>query len=227
MEDFGPFAYIMAIVAALVAVFASLTVSAIGKASEWAALTEDAPVFLVLAGPRAISIVAIVFTFMIISSENWYWFATAAALLAVICFWLILSYDFNRKAYTCTVRDVGPNGEVATTRLVVIGSENELIDAAGKAYKIAIRKHGAMDLCKFMSGYGNPHNTPSSIWPREVLARRSSNLILRLAGIVMSGVVALYIAASIVNVKVGDDDLSPRTDSSGAAPVDAPAAPVD
>ncbi len=222
MEEFGPFAYIMAIAAALVAVFASLTLSAIGKASEWANLTEDAPVFLVLAGPRAVSLVAIVATFMVISSENWLWFAAAAALLAILCTCLIMSYDFHRKAFTCEIMEVGLNGQVTGTKLVVIGSEHEMREGAQKDYNAAIQKHRAIDICKFMSGYGNPHNTPASIWPREVLARRSRNMILRLAGIVMSGVLALFISASIVTVKV-----AAGTGTVATAPTDSTAAPTN
>jgi hypothetical protein len=77
----------------------------------------------------------------------------------------------------------------------VIGSENNMKEQAAAAY----HKFGAGSLCKFLSGYGqNEVNNAEAIWTKNTLAKISSKMTMLLIGILLCGVMALYLAASAV-----------------------------
>jgi len=80
---------------------------------------------------------------------------------------------------------------------VAIGSEINMKAAAAARYQ----QLSAVSLCKFLSGYGlNEVNSAEAIWTKETLAKVSSKMTLQLIGILLCGVMALYLAASTVEV---------------------------
>ena len=58
LNQFGPFATVIAIAAALVAAFGWTLLNAVGRIPRWAALIHDTPTFLVTAGARALALSA-------------------------------------------------------------------------------------------------------------------------------------------------------------------------
>jgi hypothetical protein len=71
---------------------------------------------------------------------------------------------------------------------------------AKKAFQRA-RQQDGVSLCGFMSGYGGAVvNDPSTIWSRETLASINNRLTMVLMGILLCAVMALYLAASSIEV---------------------------
>lgn len=203
MEKYGPFANIAAIALALVALFSMLLLKALGSVKKWTWLTDDSPSFLVTAGPRALTVVLMAVAYLTASTTNQTWFVVAAVLCGVLCLVLIAYFDRQRRTYVVGVPLVGPNGELAGTKNVVIGTEKDLMPAAKKALAKARKKSGGVSLPGFMSGYGATEvNDPGALWERTLLARNGSRLSLTLTGIVLFAVLSLFLAALIVDVSL-------------------------
>jgi hypothetical protein len=209
---YGPFAETIAIASALVAVFSGLLLQMIGKVSQWTWLIHDSPPFMVTAGARAVAVALIALSYNFINKSNYGWFAGAAVLFAVVAFVLIGRFDVLRKAHLCKVPLLNKNGSQARTLFrspkyeqLVIGDESNMNAAAAAAYKQA----GAVSLCKFMSGYGkNAVNDPAAIWSMTALAKISNAMTMALMGILLCAVMALYLAASSVEVNLRPADTS-------------------
>jgi hypothetical protein len=201
---YGPFAEIITIAAALVAVFSLLLLKAVGKVSQWTWLIGDAPSFVVTAGARAVAIALIALSFIFIDKTNYGWFGVVAAAFAIVAALLIGRFNHLRMAHICKVPALNANGSQATTffgspkyEQLVIGDENNMTQAAAEAYKQA----RPVSLCKFMSGYGrNRVNDPEAIWSKVTLARISNAMTMALMGILLCAVMALYLAASSIEV---------------------------
>ena len=72
---------------------------------------------------------------------------------------------------------------------------------AKEAWRSARRERGGVSLVEFMSGYGATRvNDPEALWSREHLAEVSNHMTMLLVGIILAGVMALYWAASAVEV---------------------------
>jgi hypothetical protein len=203
-ENYGSFAATMMYAAVLVTVFSTLLMKAVGKVSQWTFLADDSPAFMVTAGTRALAIALIVLTFIFIDKSNYSWFGGAAAICAFLMIVLIGWFDQVRKAHICKVPLLNEDGSEKKGwfgspkfKTVVIGSENNMKEQAAAAYN----KFGAGSLCKFLSGYGqNEVNNAEAIWTKRTLAKISSKMTMLLIGILLCGVMALYLAASAVEV---------------------------
>jgi hypothetical protein len=152
-----------------------------------------------------LSVALIGVTFIFIDKSNYGWFGGAAALFGVATFVLIGWFDRLRKTHLCKVPILKGNGTQATNfwgtprfELLVIGDEGNMKNTAANAYK----KAGPVSLCKFMSGFGgNAVNDPAAIWPMETLAKISSRMTMAIMGIFLCAVMALYLAASSIEVQ--------------------------
>jgi hypothetical protein len=204
MDKYGPFATTIAIAAALVAVFSLLLLKAVGRVSQWTWLIHDSPPFMVTVGARAVAVALIGVSFIFIDKSNYAWFAGAAVLFGILAFSLIIWFDRLRKTYLCKVPILNADGSQATSfwgkpkfEQLVIGDESNMNPAAAAAYKRA----GPVSLCQFMSGFGvNAVNNPAAIWTMATLAKISNRMTMSLMGILLCAVMALYLAASAVDV---------------------------
>ncbi|MCZ7660190.1 MAG: hypothetical protein M5U07_21170 [Xanthobacteraceae bacterium] len=202
-EKYGPLTQTVALASILVTAFSALLLQAVGKISQWTFLVHDSPPFMVTAGVRALGIALIAFTFIVIDRSNYRWFAGGAVLLGVLMLALVARLDRLRKQYLCKVPDLNRDGSQARTwwgkekfKMVVIGDSADMNSTAAAAYRQL-----TVSPCKFMSGYGgNGVNDPAAIWPMEILARNSRRMTTLLMGIFLSAVLALYIAASAIEV---------------------------
>jgi hypothetical protein len=203
-EDYGPFASIVAIAAALVAVFGLLLFKSIGPASRWSWLAGDGHGFMRTAAARAVTVALIGLTFITIDKYNYFWFSAGSLLFAILTFIFINWFDRVRMIHTCLIPNVAANGAAVTDargrsigRSIVIGTEATMRTAAKEIYD----KLPAADLCKFLSGYGeNEVNNPAGIWPRAELARIASKLTLLVTFILLCAVMTLYLAAASIEM---------------------------
>lgn len=206
-KDYGPFATTITYAAVLITLFSALLLKAVGKVSRWTFLaggSDYSPSFLVTAGVRALAIALIVLTFALIDKSNYLWFGGAAAACGLLMIILIGKFDEARQAHSCKVPELEVDGTVRRgwlggkkSYVVLIGTEDEMRPDAAAAYQAA----GSPGLCKFLSGYGvHQVNNPEAIWPKQLLASISSKMNLTLMGILLFGVMALYLAAAALEV---------------------------
>lgn len=216
-EDYGPFAEVITIAAALAATFSLLGLKAFGRMKQWSWLVDDSPPFLVTAGARALAVVSIALTFVLISGTNYRLFGGLAFIVAALAAWLIVRFDRLRKVHIYRVPLLNENGTQVRDddggllhSNLVIGTEKTMRADAKKALAKARENHGAVSLTDFLGGYGGSRtNNPEACWSREELASISSNLTMALMGIVLTTVLALYLAASVVHVYQGITPNSP------------------
>jgi hypothetical protein len=205
--DYGPFATIVATAAILVALFSTLLLKAVGKVSQWTFLAggpDSSPSFMITAGARALAIALIVLTFIFINKSDYFWFGGGAAVCGLLMIILIGRFDRMRQTHTCKVPELDAGGNVKKgwfgaekSKMVVIGTESDMKADAAAKYK-ELKRPG---LRKFLSGYGtNEVNNPAAIWTEETLAKISSNMNLLVIGILLCGVMALYLSASVIEV---------------------------
>jgi hypothetical protein len=205
--DYGPFATIVATAAILVALFSTLLLKAVGKVSQWTFLAgggDFSPSFMVSAGARALAIALIVLTYISINKSNYYWFGGGAAVCGLLMIILIGWFDKMRQTHTCKVPQLNTNGTVKKgwfggekSEMVIVGTENDMTAKAKADYE----KAGSPGICKFLSGYGvNQVNNPQAIWPKGSLAGISSKMNQLVIGILLCGVMALYISASVFEI---------------------------
>ena len=181
-DEYGPFAAIIAIAAALVAVFGLLGFKAIGPMSRWSWLAGNPQTFIMTAAARAVAIGIIGICYITLNKTNYLNFAIAAIPFGIAAFAFIMWFERLRQLYTCRVPELTPDGSQAVDRngkpkefVVIIGSEATMNPNAAKQYK----RHKRPGLCKFMSGYGvNEVNNPEAIWSKAELAGIASKMTL-------------------------------------------------
>lgn len=201
---YGPFATTIAISAALIAVFSVILLKSVGKVSQWTWLIHDTPSFMVTAGARAVVVALVAATFVFIDANNYRWFVGGAVIFGITAFILIGYFDRLRKQHLCEVPILNTDGTQAKTfwrtpkfEMLVIGSKDDMNSEAEKAYKRA----SGLSLCKFMSGFGrNGVNDPAAIWDMKTLAKISNRMTMALMGILLCAVMALYLAATSIEV---------------------------
>ena len=206
--EFKPFAAIIAIAAALSCSFSLLLAKAIGRLSQWTWLIHEAPPFMVRVGARAPAFALIAITFLTINKQNYLIFAIGAALFGTLIIFLISYFDRLRKLHVVRLPVTGNNGNQAQDHKgrplftnVVIGTESTMRTDAAAAFRVARLQNGGLSLIDFMSGYGTPTtNNPEALWNREQLVDISNRMMMLVIGIVLSGVMALYLAASSIEV---------------------------
>jgi len=209
-DTYGPFASLIAIAAALISAFGLLLFKAVGPARRWSWLAGDRHSFIRTAAVRAITVALIALTFITIDKDNYWLFAGGALGFGLMTFVLISWFDRVRLVHTCVVPDVAIDGTAVTDRRgrpigqsIVIGTEDTMKPAAQKAY----RKLAPISLCKFVSGYGNNQiNNPAAIWDLAVLAKIAAKLTMLVTGIMLCGVMALYLAAASIDMHLSKAD---------------------
>lgn len=202
--EYCPFETTILIAAGLLTFSDKLVLMAVGKVSQWTFLTDDSPPFIITAGTRALTISLIVLTYIFIDKSNYIWFGGAIALFALLAIVFINKFRYVLKAHTCRIPLLRKDGsqkkgwfKPPKFKVVVIGSEGDMKQAAAEKYK----ELGAVSLCKFLSGYGqNEVNNPETIWTKGTLAKISSKMTLLLIGFILCCVMTLYLAAYTVVV---------------------------
>ena len=209
MTEFGPFANIMAIVAALVAVAGALVIRSLGPLGRWARLVDGTPTFVIAAGPRALTIALIAATYLWGQRLGGELFVGLAGVAATFTYVMIRRFDRLRRSNVVAIPVVGSSGEQARdergkpqTRLVVIGPHDELTEEAARAYAEARKQRAELSLVEFMSGFGSPPNDPESLWPRDVLVQVQMSITGRLMQAVVAGSMTLFWAATAIDVGV-------------------------
>lgn len=200
-DEYGPFATVVAVGAALIATFSLMLVKMFGGMRKWAFLAaEDAP-FLLKTGSRLLAVGAIALTYLTINRTNYLWFGGAAVVCGLIAVVLLARFDRLRKLHVRDVPLVGPNGSQTGTEKIVIGTRSTMLKDAGAAYDEARKQHGGLSLIEFMAGFGaRKMYDPESCWDSELLAGLRSQLTMLLVWVTLLGVMVLYLAASSIEV---------------------------
>jgi hypothetical protein len=205
---YGPFADVVAIASALVATFSMLLLKTLGRVKRWTWLASEAPPFLVTAGGRVLAVALMAVTYVTISKSNYGWFAAAAILCGVLGFIAIARFDRLRERHVVQVPVVGEDGKElldrkneGVQRNVVVGLERDMRDDARAALAEARRKTPGLSVRQFMSGFGPQRlNDPEALWDSALLANTRSSLTITLMCIVLLGVMAVFLAAFIIEV---------------------------
>ena len=208
LNEYGPFASIAAIAAALLSLFSIMLLKSVGRVSQWTWLIHETPPTLVTAGARTLSVALIALTFILINKNNYGYFALGAVLFGLFTAVLIASFDRQRKSYIYKVPVIQANGQQARDnkgRLLfenlVIGDERDINPEARTALDNARRTRGGLSLTDFMTGYGaKGTNNPEALWSRSELARISNRMTTSLMGIILCGVMAFYLASASIAV---------------------------
>lgn len=205
-SQYGPFANVVALAGALVAVFSVLLLKMLGGVRRWSWLASDSPPFLVTAGARVLAVALMAATYVTINASNCGWFGVAAVVSGVLGFISVTRFDRLRKLYVVPVPLVGPNGDPLQDKRgaplfnnVVIGSEEQLRPEAAAALKRASERQG-VSLRQFMSGYGSPVNDPEALWDRSHLAGIANKLTTSLMYVVLLAVMTVFLAAFVIEV---------------------------
>jgi hypothetical protein len=206
--EYGPFANVVAIAAALIATFSLLLLKMLGRMKHWTWLTSDSPTFLVTAGARMLAVALMATTYVTINGSNYRWFGSAAVFFGVLGFLTIARFDHLRKLNVLKIPLVGENGQQlcdAEGELryenVVIGSEAELNSTAKKDFRAARNRTGGLSLRQFMSGYGAQKiYDPEALWDPGLLAKKSNTLTIMLMCVVLLAVMTLFLAAFVIEV---------------------------
>jgi hypothetical protein len=208
VTQYGPFAAVIAVAAALAAAFSLLLLKAIGKVTKWSFLIDNSPPILIKTGARALSFALIALTFVLISRNNYFVFVALAIFFGIVTFWLIATFDRMRKVHIFGVPLLQANGTQAIDKNgaplfknIVIGTEENMIPEVKVVFAEARRKRPGLSLTEFMGGFGGANMyDPEAMWTRTQLADISSRITTTLMGILLCAVMALYESASVVEV---------------------------
>lgn len=205
-SQYGPFANVVALAGALVAVFSILLLKMLGGIKRWTWLASDSPPFLVTAGARVFAVALMAATYVTIDGANYGWFVVAAVVSGVLGFISVTRFDHLRKLHVVPVPLVGPKGDqlldkrgVPLFNNVVIGSEAQLRPEAAEALKEA-RQQPGVSLRQFMSGYGSPVNDPEALWDRGYLAGIANKLTTFLMYVALLAVMSVFLATFVIEV---------------------------
>jgi hypothetical protein len=208
VDKFGPFAAIVTIAFALVAVVAAFIPRMLGKLDQWTYLVSDSPTFLVRTGAQIAAVALIGVSFVFITERNYLWFLLPVIIVGIAGTWCVVKFDRMRKEFLVQIPKVGENGQPLVdakgnpqTTNLVIGDEDRLLPAAAEALKQARIERPVLSIIEFMSGYGgNQVNRPDNLWSRKLLAKMSNQFTYVLILIILAAVLALFWAALVISV---------------------------
>jgi hypothetical protein len=208
MDRFGPFAVVVGVAFAIVAVVTAFIPRVLGRVDKWTYLTSDSPTFLVRGGAQIAAVAAIGVTFVFVDKNNYRWFLIAVLVVGVLGFIFVSRFDRQRKIHVVQIPLVGADGKQLTdargqlqSKNVVIGEENNMRPTAQEALKDARKVRPVLSVVGFMGGYGdNEVNEPLNLWEPGVLATISNRLTTLLMLIVLSAVLSLFWAALVVSI---------------------------
>lgn len=206
LAKYGPFASVVGIACALVALFSILLVKMVGSVKQWTWLASDSPPFLVTAAARVLAVALMALTYISLNETNYTLFGLVAVVSGILAALSIAWFDRLRRVHVLNVPLVGSDGRQIIKRgkpqykSIVIGLEREINETAKKDLKAARRRHGGVSLVAFMSGYGEPSvNNPEALWDRGDLAKISSRLTVLLMAILLFSVMTLFMAAFVID----------------------------
>ncbi len=208
MDRFGPFAVVVGIGFAIVAIVTAFIPRMLGKIDRWTYLTSDSPTFLVKGGAQIGAVAAIGVTYVFVDKHTYRWFLLAVLLVGVLGVYFVVRFDRLRKIHVIQIPLVGPDGKQLTdakgkavSKNVVIGEESSMLDIAKKALAAARVRRDVLSLTDFMAGYGGKEvNQPDNLWDRRLLATISNQLTTSIIFITLSAVLALFWAALVVSI---------------------------
>jgi hypothetical protein len=208
VQHYGPFGTVIAIAAALAAVFSLLVLKSFGGIQQWVWLTEETPPFVVTVPTRAVAVVLIAGTFVLISRQNASLFLYAAGGFGLIAFVLVAWFDRYRRIHTYAVPLLSGDGQQAfdphgrpRSRHLAIGLESNMRPNVRKIFEELREEHPALTIEQFLAGFGvSKTNDPNTAWDKALLADVASTMTLTLMTALLCGIMALYIAASVVEV---------------------------
>lgn len=207
-SDYGPFANVVGIASALVALFSTLLLKMVGGLKRWTWLVSGSPPFVVAAAARVLAVALMAVVYVTINKANYRWFAAAAILCGILGFVAIVRFDHQRRLYVVQIPLVNKEGaplldhrNIPLQQNVVIGLESNLRDEAKAALAEARAKKGGLSLRQFMSGYGAQRvNDPENLWDPVLLANTSSSLATTLMLVVLFGVMTVFVSAFVIEV---------------------------
>jgi hypothetical protein len=206
-SQFGPFAAVIAIAAALTASFSLLLLKSIGKVARWTWLIDNTPPFVVTVAARALAVVLIALVFVLIDRNNYLAFILGALIFGILALIFIARFDYLRRVHIVGVPILQQNGGQAVDKKgnalfhnIVIGTEQDIRPEMRTVLADARKGNPGLSLTDFLAGIGiaGKTNNPESLWTKEYLAAVSNRMTMFLMGIVLCAVMALYVAASVV-----------------------------
>jgi hypothetical protein len=195
---FGPLASTMLVVAALAAAWSVTLLKVFGRTSKWTWYVDNTPSQFVTTGPKVVAIVLMAGTFLLVNKANFQIFLGVALLFAIAAFSILMRLDRLRRIHVHVVKEAvaGVGG-----RVLVIGTEENMLPAAEQAFASAKAKEPPLTLVEFMSGYGvTGLYNPEAIWPRSHLIGIAHHMAMLLTFAFLCGVVAVYVAASAITI---------------------------
>jgi hypothetical protein len=213
VDQFGPFAIVVGVAFALVAVFTALVPRMLGNLEKWTYLTSDSPTFLVRGGAQIAAVAAIGVTYVFIDKSNYRWFLWLVLVMGAIGLACVIRFDRLRKIHVVQIPLVGNDGQQLTGpkgeqrwKNVVIGDEDQMLPAAAEALKQARTAEPVLSVVDFMSGFGVSRvNQPENLWERRVLAKISNRLTTLIMFIILAAVLALFWAALVVTLATSSE----------------------
>lgn len=208
MDRFGPFAVVVGVAFALIAVFTAFVPRMLGRLENWTYLASDSPTFLVRGGAQIAAIALIGVTFVFVDKSNYRWFLVPVLVAGVLGLIFVMRFDYLRKVYVVQIPLVGGDGQQLAdakgepkSKNVVIGDEGNMLEAAKQALVQARVARPVLNIVDFMSGYGGKEvNRPDNLWERQLLAKISNRLTRLIMFIILAAVLALFWAALVVTV---------------------------
>jgi hypothetical protein len=204
--EYGPFASLVALASALVAMLGLFVAKMLGRVKKWTWLASDSPPFLVTAGARVLAIAIMALIYVTLDRSNYMWFALVGLLFGVFGFVSISMFERMRREYVVGVPVVTEKGVQVKDGSgrpkvvnVIIGRERDMNTYAKEHFEAA-RQESGVSLEGFMSGYGREVNNPAALWDRSLLARIGSQLTLALICIVLLAALTLFTAALVIQV---------------------------
>jgi hypothetical protein len=208
MSKYGVFASVVAASAALAATFSLVLAKAIGgRVAKWTWMLNNTPPFMVTVGVRALAVALIALTFLLIDKDNYRYFVGISVIYGALVCVLLAYFNHLRQLHTYRVPKLTEDGQAATDRdgraveeTLVIGKEEDMNEEAKKAFADARAGRG-LSLTDFLGGYGGTRtNNPESVWTRSRLSAISNRMFLCVMGVLLCAVMALYTAASAIDV---------------------------
>ena len=224
LSEYGPFATIIAITAALISSFSFILVNAFGRLYQWTWLIHDTPPFMVRACVKVLAIALIAITFLTIDKQNYIIFAIGSLLFGAAMIVFFFRFDKLRRLHIVRIPITGPNGNQVHNQQgkpqfnnLVIGTECTMFPDAAANLKQARMTNGGLSLTSFMSGYGTQFpNNPEALWSRELLVKISNRLTMYLIGMALCSVLVLFLGASSIEMHMRSP--SPTEESSITVP---------
>ena len=207
LHRYGPFADVVSVILALVAMFGMLLIKAFGRVRRWTWLIGDSPPFIVTGGIRALAIVLMAVGYLLVDRYTYLPFLGVAVVLGVASLALIVQFDLQRRIHVIGRPVLAADGSQQqrgrhkTVENLVVGTEATMREQAKEDFAAAQRTARGLTLETFLSGYGvNGVYETSAVWDREILARTANRLTLLLMLAFLSGVLALFLAGLCIDI---------------------------